>query len=200
MYFLEHNRILSILKKGGITCLPTDTVYTITADACNKKAVENIFKIKKRKKDKSLPIFVSNIQMLNKIAITHKIEEEYMNKFWPGPLTIILKNKNHLQLSQFSKTIAIRIPKMKALRNLISTLNNPIIATSANISGKKETNSYKKIIKTFSKKVDLIVSNQDKANTKTSTIIQYTGSNIKIIREGAIMKKEILHFKNSIMY
>ena len=81
------------IKEGRIIILPTDTVYGFVADATNKKAVEKLFKIKKRKKEKPIPIFVKNIEMAKKLVLIDKEQEKFLKKVWPGKVTVVLERK-----------------------------------------------------------------------------------------------------------
>ena len=120
------NKALLTFKNGGVVICPTDTVYGFLADATNKKAVDKIFKIKKRPKLKPLPIFVKDIKMAKELAEINKEQEKILKKYWPGKYTFILKRKPNIKLYGVHKnTIAIRIPKYKFLNNLLKKINKP---------------------------------------------------------------------------
>src|SRR5882672_5112970 len=97
-------RALFVLKNGGVVICPTDTVYGFLADAGNKKAVDKIYKIKKRPKSKPLPVFVANMKMAREVAEINARQEKILKKRWPGKYTFVLKKKNS------KGTIALRIP------------------------------------------------------------------------------------------
>src|ERR1700680_722151 len=88
------NKAISILKKGGMIICPTDTVYGFLADASNKKAVEKIYKIKKRPKSKPLSIFVKDLKMAKELADIDRNTEIWLKKNWPGKVTAVLKRKH----------------------------------------------------------------------------------------------------------
>ena len=88
------DKAISFLKNGGVVICPTDTVYGFLADATDKKAVEKIYKIKKRPKSKPLPVFVKDFKMANNLAKINNEQAKILNKFWPGKYTFVLKRKS----------------------------------------------------------------------------------------------------------
>lgn len=180
------NKAVLAIKRGGVMIFPTDTVYGFIADASNKKAAEKIFKIKKRPKRKSLPVFVKDIKMAKKLAIINKECEKTLKKYWPGKYTFILERKKGINLYGIDKnTIALRIPDYKPLNSLLKKINRPLVQTSANISGKPALNKIGEIVKEFGiqkNKPDLIIDAGNLPKRKPSKIIDLTGKNKKIIR------------------
>lgn len=177
------NKAISALKKEGVIICPTDTIYGFLADATNKKAVDKIFKIKKRPRSKPLPIFVSGIKQAKEIAKINKDQEKFLKKRWPGKYTFILKRKPGIKLFGVDKnTIALRIPKYKFLNDLLKKVNKPLVQTSVNISGKEPSNKIKDIILEFRKKDILIIDAGDLSKSKPSKIIDLTGCTQKTIR------------------
>src|SRR3990167_204512 len=120
----------ALLKKGGVVVCSTDTVYGFLADASNKKAVEKIYKIKKRPKSKPLSVFVKDIKIAKEIAIIDEKQEKRLKKYWPGKYTFILKLKvesRKLKVFGIKKnSIALRIPKYKFLNDLLKKINRPL--------------------------------------------------------------------------
>lgn len=176
----------NFIKKGKIIVFPTDTVYGILCDATNKKAVNRIFKIKKRKPQKPLPIFVKNIQMAKKLAKINKEQEKFLKKAWPGKTTTILERKKTLKIYGVDKkTIAMRIPSSKPLNLLLKKINIPLAQTSANVSSKNPAKTAKEIIKIFKnkkQKPDFVIDVGKFKKSKPSTIIDLTVSPPKILR------------------
>ena len=177
----------------GIVC-PTDTVYGLLADATNRKAIRKIFKIKKRKTERAIPIFAKDIKMAKKLAYINTAEEKILRKYWPGKATFILKRKDVLPKIIFGKekNIGLRIPKYKAVSELLGRLNRPLTGTSANISGRPASTKIKEVIKQFEgrkNKPDLIMDAGNLKPSKPSTIIDLTGKRFKILRRGAVKFK-----------
>ena len=106
----------AFLKKGSVIICPTDTVYGFLADASNKKAVDNIFKLKKRPKSKPLSVFVKDIKMAKELAEIDEKQLKVLKKYWPGKVSIVFEREND--------TLAVRLPDFPKLRNLKIKLRN----------------------------------------------------------------------------
>jgi len=177
------NDIVDFLNKGGIIICPTDTVYGFLADAGNKKAVEKIFKIKKRLRSKPLPVFISDIRTAKELAEINKDQEKLLKKYWPGKYTLILKRKKGLKLYDGAKdTIALRIPKHNFLNNLLKKINKPLVQTSVNISGQDTLLKISDIINQFNKSDILILDAGNLKKIKPSKILDLTENKIKVLR------------------
>ena len=170
------NEAADILSNGGVVICPTDTVYGFLADVSNKKAVDKIFKLKKRPRSKPLPVFVKDIKMAKSVAFIDQKQEEIIKKFWPGKTTFVLKKKN-------KGTIALRFPKHKFLNDLLKKINKPLAQTSVNISGQPALNNIKEIINQFGDKVDLIIDVSNLPKRKPSSIIDLTKNKIILLRK-----------------
>lgn len=175
------------IKKGKIVVCPTDTVYGLLCDARNKKAVEKLFKIKKRKKEKPIPIFVKGIEAAKKLAQIDKKQEKFLKSAWPGKVTAILKRKGKIKLYGIDKkTIGLRIPKYKLVNILLKKLNRPLTGTSANISDNPPSTKIKEVLPQFKNqklKPDLVLDAGDLKPSKPSTVIDLTEKKIKILRK-----------------
>ncbi len=179
---------IKCLKKGGIIAFPTETVYGIGTDGTNSEAYFKIYEIKKREKNKPIPFFIEDISYLETIACNIP-KEAYLlgEKFWPGPLTMILYSSQ--EFSWVGKKIAIRIPNHKIPLLLLKNLKKPMAVTSANISGKKEVITPDEI---KDLKINLII-NGGKVNIGIpSTIVDMT-EKPRILRYGAI-HQEVLRW------
>ena len=148
-------KAMKVIRQGGVIVCPTDTVYGLIADAKNKKAVKKIFKIKKRKEEKPIPIFVRDLKMAKSLVVINKFQEKLLKKVWPGKITVILKAKR-LAKKIFSQSIissenkiGLRIPNYKFLNILLEKLNFPLTGTSANISGKPPSTKIKEVLNQF---------------------------------------------------
>lgn len=154
------------MKEGKVIVFPTDTVYGILADATNREPVEKVFNIKKRDKDKPLPLFVKDIGTAKRIAQVDRERRQILNNIWPGKTTAILRrkpipSKSNLKLyGTASKTIAIRVPNFKLLNLLLGKMKTPLVQTSANISEQSASSNIDTIIEQFQNKTpqpDLII-------------------------------------------
>lgn len=187
------NKIKDILENEGVVIFPTDTVYGLGCLFEKDNALNRLYKIKQRGKHKKIPLLVSSKKMIKKI-ISGKIPDSMnhlLNQFSPGGLTYIIKAKKKYQkYAHFDSSIAVRIPDNHFLINLIKMLNNPLFATSANISGQKEINDIKKLKEIFEKKVGAIIPGTTKKDIP-STIISFMETPPFFIRIGAISKEKI---------
>ena len=187
------------ILEGEIIFIPTDTVYGIAASPYNNKAIKKIFSIKKRSMNNSLVLLCSNYKMA-KYAIFNKIADNLKKKFWPGPLTLILKKKSGLKISKkwLSKnnSIGIRIPDHNVPIKIIEKCNFPIFCTSANISSKKSCRNIKDIVKNFKNKKITVINDGKTKFGLDSTIIDVTKNKINILRNGYINKKKLKNLIN----
>ncbi len=177
------NKVIETLQNGGVVVCPTDTVYGFLADAENKKAVEKIYKIKKRSKSKLLPIFIKDMKMAKELAFIEKEHEKILNKKWPGKYTFVLKRKKGLKLYGVDKnTIALRIPKYKFLNDLLKKIDKPLVQTSVNISSNPALTKISDIIKQFNKYDILIIDADNLKKNRPSKIIDFTLKHLTRLR------------------
>ncbi|TSC95139.1 MAG: YrdC/Sua5 family protein, required for threonylcarbamoyladenosine (t(6)A) formation in tRNA [Parcubacteria group bacterium Licking1014_1] len=187
------------IQRDCVIICPTDTVYGFLADASNKKAVDKIFKIKKRAKSKPLPVFVRDIKMAKKLAFidepafakaTAGKQEKILKKYWPGKYTFVLKAKK-IEARPLSNliigkngTIALRIPKYKFLNDLLKKINKPLAQTSVNISGQPALTKIGDIIEKFARTglTILIIDGGDLPKSKPSKIIDLTSDYLTRLR------------------
>lgn len=182
----EIKKIISLFKNGKIIIFPTDTVYGIGC-ILNDKTIQQLYKIKKRSKNKPTLILAASFNQAKKYAYFNPKAKRIAKKFWPAPLTLILKAKENVpkMIQGRGGTIAIRVPKQKLLQKILSNLKEPILAPSANFSGKKTPTTSSEIDKNLIKLVDYVVTEKN-SGTKPSTIIDISGKKLKLIRLGQI--------------
>lgn len=182
------------IKKGKLVLFPTETVYGIGANGLDSNAVKNIFIAKGRAQDNPLILHVSSIEMVEKIASEiSTLEYEIMNKFFPGPLTLILKRKNIVPdvVTGNLDTVGIRMPSNIIAKNLIELSNTPIAAPSANISGKPSGTNIQDIFEELKDRVDYIIDGGDTLVGLESTVIRVIDNEIHILRPGKITKEDL---------
>lgn len=185
----NHKKIIKLatdyIKAGKVVIFPTDTVYGILCDAKNKKAVNKVFKIKKRSKQKFFPVFVKDIKMAKSIAKINKEKEDFLRKCWPGKTTVVLEKKPFKIYGVNEKTIALRVPNYELLNLLLKKTNLFLVQTSANITGRKTPKNANGIMKDFREKKlkpDLIIDDGGILGNKPSTLIDLTTFPYKILR------------------
>ncbi len=199
---IQNEKNLDILKDastairdGGIILMPTETVYGLGANGLDENTVKKIFIAKGRKQDNPLILHISNMEMLDKIAYNiSALEYKLMEKFWPGPLTIILKRKNIVPniVTGGLDTVGVRMPSSKIARKIIKLSDTPIAAPSANISGRPSGTNITDIIDELGNKVDCIVDDGDCEIGLESTVIRVIQNEIVILRPGKITKEDLL--------
>lgn len=180
-------------KNGEVVIFPTDTVFGIGCIASNNTAIEKIYSLKKRDKNKSLLLNFANIRQVENFAYLDEKVTFLIKQFMPGPLSIILKVKPGTSLSNYvinDNKIGIRIPNNKVLLDIISSINYPIVSTSCNKSGFLPAINAHEAEKIFGK--DITILKEEKCTDNiSSTIIDMSESKVKYIREGVIKFEEI---------
>tara|TARA_E500000178_G_scaffold347458_1_gene400807 strand:- start:539 stop:1627 length:1089 start_codon:yes stop_codon:yes gene_type:complete len=186
------------IRKGNIVVFPTETVYGIGASAMNAEAVQKIYRIKKRPTNNPLIMHVLNWEgakiYTNLNEIETKIVETVTKKFWPGPLTILVKKSNYVidEICAKSDYVAIRSSSNSTLRNLIEKSMVPIVAPSANLSGKVTSTCKDHVLRYFeNSNISIITDNNPTQIGVESTIIKIDNNNIYINRPGLITRNDI---------
>ena len=190
------NDVIKHLKKGGIIITPTDTVYGIMADATNDKAVKKVYEAKKRSFDKPLIVLVNSVEMLNDYVLEiDDITKRIIDKYWPGPLTILFKKNNRLsKYVSNNEYVGIRYTDNEIINNILKEFKKPVVSTSANISNNDVITDISMIPSELLEKVDFVLDGGELSN-KSSTIIKVENGKIEILREGSLSKKIIKEFK-----
>jgi L-threonylcarbamoyladenylate synthase len=178
--------IANLLFCGKVIVCPTDTIYGLSCLAKNEKAIKKIKTIKKRG-EKPFIFLVNSLKMAKKYCYINKKQEQYLGKVWPGPITVILKKKEILSVEASSglTTIGMRWPKNDFLNLLISLVNQPIVSTSLNISGRESLASLDEIELYFKHRLpDLVIDGGEAKRSKPSKIVDATDmENIRVIRK-----------------
>lgn len=188
---LEDEAILEAgksIKAGGIVAFPTETVYGLGANALDSEAVKKIFIAKGRPQDNPLIVHVADYDINEYVKEIPKSAKDIMNRFWPGPITIIFWKKDVIpkETSASLETIGIRMPDNEIARKLIKFSGVPIAAPSANISGRPSPTDLKSCIEDLNGKVDYILGGNKSIVGLESTIVDCTVKPICILRPGAI--------------
>ncbi|MFH6718709.1 L-threonylcarbamoyladenylate synthase [Streptococcus suis] len=186
------DKLRTILENGGTVILPTETVYGLFAQALNEDAVNRVYQLKQRPRDKAMNLNVSNLNDIYFFSQnTPFFLEKLYNRFMPGPLTIILKANDNVPfwVNSGLDTVGFRVPNHVKTLQLISE-TGPLIGPSANISGNESGKKFSDIQAQFS--VDLPGIEDDQALTGIdSTILDLSGQKARILRQGAISREEI---------
>lgn len=184
-----------IISEGGIVAFPTESFYGLGVDATNTSAVENLFQIKKRDHDSPILILISSLRNLPQfVAHTPSSAKRLGEKFWPGGLTMIFQASPIVSPALTSSTgkVGIRISSHPLAHTLSKTLNVPITATSANISGMPPCIKASQVVEYFNSAVDLILDGGETQGKCPSTILDVTTDPPILIREGMVKAEEII--------
>lgn len=191
----ELTEVSNCLKNGGLVIFPTETVYGIGAIASDEIAVNRIFEAKGRANDNPLIVHLSNKEEIEKYAIiSNEIEKKLIDKFMPGPFTLILKKKEIIpsNVSAGLDTVGIRLPNNKIAHTILKKDKLPIAAPSANISGKPSGTNVIDIINEFKDRVDYIIDGDNTDIGLESTVVKVIDNIPVILRPGYITKEDII--------
>jgi len=179
------------IRKGGLVVFPTDTVYGLGCDPRNPRAVQSIFRIKKRRESKQLPILGYSKDEISKIAIFDDTSIKIADRFWPGQVTLVLKLKdNEIKKSMsLDDKIAVRVPNHACALSLLKECRL-LVGTSANFSGLPAFSDSKKVLASFSG-YDVFLDGGTISNSAESTIVEVVDGRLKILRQGNVTKKEL---------
>lgn len=185
------------ISQGKVVLLPTDTVYGLATDAKNIKAIEKIFIIKGRTKEKALPVFISSFEMLDSVAnVKDERVQDFLKRAWPGALTAILHARGWMpiELRGGELTIGVRVPNYDLVLNIIKQFKGPITGTSANLSGKPASGKIEEVISQFKHmpfKPDLILDAGDLPESEPSAVVDLTCWPLKVLRHGVVKLSEL---------
>ncbi len=177
--------VAKILKDGGLVAFPTDTVYGLAASSYNKEAVERLYKIKKRPKDKPFPLQIDKVDKLSDFGVVLSEDARILiDRFWPGPLTLILKTKG-------SGKIGFRIPDNKIASGILKECGMPLCVPSANFAGETPPIDAKSVIISFDGLIEAIIDGGRCSGGVESTVCDLTTEPYRILREGVVTIKQL---------
>lgn len=169
------------LARGELVAFPTDTVYGLAAGHGH---IEKLFVAKGRPKDKRIPVLLADAANLEASAIVTPIARALAERFWPGPLTIVL-------VAPRRGTLAFRVPASDVARRLIAASGGGLPVTSANLSGQPDATTAEEVIAQLGGRIALVLDGGPTRGGVPSTVVDCTGTGIRILREGAIPESEI---------
>jgi len=189
-----------VVKNGGLVVYPTDTVYGLGCDPFNAKAVERIFRTKGERKEKPLPILGSDMKRIQKIAYLHEKARKIAERFWPGPLTLVVPKKPSLPdiITCGLDSVGVRIPNHTVTIQLISLCGGLLVGTSANKTGHKPPKTARQAAEQLDEQVDMILDAGPTPLRRESSVLDLTSKKPKMLREGPVKLEEVLSvLKNS---
>jgi len=193
-------KVIKILKNGGVGVLPTDTIYGLVGSALNKRAVERIYQLKKRSPQKPFIILIANISDLKlfgvrlvsdmcQTSVRHVSDTSLtLKRVWPGKVSVVLQcpkiSKRMSYLQPLKKTLAFRLPKEKWLNGLLEK-TGPLVAPSANWEGEPPAENIQQAKRYFGERVDFYV-NTGKLRGKPSTLAALEKGKLTVLRQGKV--------------
>lgn len=185
-------KAVEIIRAGGLVAFPTETVYGLGANFLDEKAIDRVYRIKKRDRNKPLTVHVADIKTVEEM--TGRIParaKRLMDKFWPGPLTLVLKD------NRGGKT-GFRMPDNRIAFLLLKWAKAPVVAPSANISGNCPPTTAKEVLRDLDGKIEMVIDGGKAKVGVASTVVDITGRNLKILRQGAVSNEKIQTALNKI--
>ena len=184
----------SLIRRGQVVAVPTDTFYGLSADPFNLAAIEAVFRVKGRAETKALPILVDSIEQA--VTLARDVPDNFLtlaHRFWPGALTLVVEATHRLPLKVTGNSgrVALRWADSRIPSAIIDRLGGPITGTSANLSGFPSCTNAQQIVKQLDDRLPLILDAGDTGATLASTIVRITGDDWAIAREGALAESEI---------
>lgn len=186
------SRYIKILQDGGLLVAPSDTVYGLVCDATNENAVKKLIAVKNRPYGKPISVFTDGLGMIGSL-VTMGDHKPLLQTLLPGPFTVILPSKQKVcpLLESERKTLGVRLPAYEWIQNLVHAYGKPLTATSANISGKSphyEPHGFMDELSVEKRKlIDAVVDAGKLPRNKPSTIVDLTGSSLKLLRHGDVL-------------
>jgi len=184
---------VSMLRKGRVVAIPTDALYTLVADPFNLRAVSRVFQAKGRDIQRSLPLLISDNLMAEELS--RELSPRFFllaRRFWPGPLTIIVPAAPRVPLKVTGNTgrLALRQSRSAVANALVAQIGQPLISTSANLSGQPTCRSGIDVFGTMDGRVDMVLDG-GLCSGPGATTVDVTEPDWKLVKEGAIEEKEI---------
>ena len=174
----------ALLMRGGLVVFPTETVYGIGANLEDKEAIDRLYDVKKRPRNKPFTIHISSVGIIKDMDCEiPPMAEKLIKTFWPGPITLILKSGD--------AKLGFRMPENTIAKALLSRCNVPIVAPSANLSGETAPTEAGEVLRTLGGKVDLVLDGGKTEFGRESTVVDVTNFSYRIVREGAVGESEI---------
>ena len=184
-----------LFHSGKIFIYPTDTIYGIGGNPFDENVVTRIADIKGRNEKKQFIWLLSDFEsLMNYTDIIYETHVDFLQKIWPAPVTVILNLNERTKNLIKQDSIAVRIPQNDFCLKLLKEVSRPLISTSVNRSGENPLNQIDQIVNHYLQEVDAIFFNAETTEHKSSTIIDLTSKQPKLIREGSIKFVELLNY------
>jgi L-threonylcarbamoyladenylate synthase len=183
--------LIKCIQDGGVVAFPTETVYGLGCIASKEEAFEEMVRVKNRRPDKPFTLMLSSPSEIGKYAYINEKTQKLIDKYMPGEITLLLKPKEHLPhwVTLSSKYIGVRVAGKEEVCTLIANVKEPMLVTSANISGQVSNADFKGTYEVFNNKIPYIVDGETKSAVPSTIVI--CDEDIALVREGTIKFDEI---------
>jgi L-threonylcarbamoyladenylate synthase len=186
-----------VLREGGLVALPTETVYGIAANALDPEAVAKVYLAKRRSRNKPLAVCVASREQAEALAegVTAQAKR-LMDKFWPGPLTLVLRRKAVVPdiVTAGTEMVALRCPEDAVAQAVLSQARIPVVLTSANLSGAPSATTAGQVVSDLGERVDFVLDGGPTQLQVASTVLDLTVTPPALLREGAIPRSRLSQF------
>ena len=191
-------RAVRALKEGKIIIYPTETCYGIGCDATDEEAVKKVFEAKKRPETKKLTCIVSDLDMAKRYCKLSEKGEKLCREFMPGPLTFVAEKREGRISDAVNEDFAFRVSSDPLCRKLSIEVNRPVVATSANISGKSSRYSVEEMSEDIVESADVVLDRGEIEKNQPSTIAGLEEGELKVYREGPVSENELREFMEGV--
>lgn len=188
----EFETAKTVLDNSGVVAFPTETIMGLGIYFNDEKAYQYLNEIKNRPNDKPYTLMLGDVNDINKYALVNFKASKIIKAFMPGPVTLLLKAKESVPgyVTHNTGVIGVRVPKLELVCDFIKYCKKPLLVPSANKSGDKPALTSNEVINIFGDSVGYVF-NADSLGDTPSTIIDLTGEQVKILREGPVSKSDI---------
>jgi len=187
-------KVARVILRGGVAAFPTETFYGLGADARNEEALKRIFQIKGREENKPLLLLIAEREWLSGLARNiPPLAARLMEKFWPGPLTLVFEASPRLSdlVTGGTGTVGVRLSPHPLAQALVQTVGRAITATSANLSGQPSVSVAAEVCRGIGNRVDAILDGGQTAGGAGSTVLDVSSPSPRIVRQGGISRAEL---------
>lgn len=194
----DYDEIVALLRAGGIIGFPTDTAYGLGVDPFNEGAVERLFRIKGRADTKPILLVIDSIAMAESLGLPTETFHAVAEKFWPGPLTVVIESQRHVPMNITAGTnrIGLRWPSARFVTNLLGRFGLPLTATSANRTGQPAAITAGEIQSQFAGGLDAVIDGGELTVRGGSTLLDLTVDPPALLREGPVTFEILYEFFN----
>jgi L-threonylcarbamoyladenylate synthase len=190
-------KVARIILQGGVVAFPTETFYGLAADAWNEAAVKKVFQIKGREEGKPILLLVVDRSWLSGLVQeVNPLAERLMEKFWPGPLTLVFRASPNVSplLTANTGKIGIRVSGLAVAQALTRAVGRPITGTSANLSGRPNTSTAEEVVQSLGEKLDAVLDGGKTAGGLGTTVLDVSDPFFRVLRDGVVAKKDLEPF------